>query len=186
MGEGTPRLNAGSNAQPDTEAPRAAAVQLGGEIAVVRGELDTLLGELDRRRHEALDVPLQLRRHATGATVTVLAFLLTAAGGVWLTVWNRRRRARYTARAGRFRHALARMTEHPERVAAEPTIPGKILTAAASAAVAALVKRVLERGVEQLMAAAPENPRRPDAGSSDGARARLAPGRTPDAATEKT
>jgi hypothetical protein len=176
MGEGTPRLNAGSDAHPDAYAPRATAQQLGGEIAVVRRELDTLLGELDRRRHEALDVPLQLRRHATGATLTALAFLLTAAGGVWLTVWNRRRRARYTARAGRLRHALARMTEHPERVAAEPTIPGKILTAAASAAVAALVKRGLERAVEQLMTAAPEEADRRDAASIDGSRARAVAG----------
>jgi hypothetical protein len=173
MGEGTPRLNTGSNTRPDPDGPRATAEQLGGEIAVVRRDLDTLLGELDRRRHEALDVPLQLRRHATGATLTVLAFVITAAGGVWLTVWNRRRRARYTAQAGRLRQALARMTEHPERVAAEPTIPGKILTAAASAAVAGLVKRVLERAFEQLMAAAPDDSRRPGSGSPDGARAQL-------------
>ena len=173
MGEGTPGLNSGSSARREPDAPRATAEQLGGEIAVVRRELDTLLGELDRRRHEALDVPLQLRRHATGATLTVLAFLLTAAGGVWLTIWNRRRRARYPARASRLRLALARMTEHPERVAAEPTVPGKILTAAANAAVAALVKRVLERTVEQLMAATPEDRRRSDAGSSEGVRARL-------------
>jgi hypothetical protein len=33
------------------------------------------------------------------------------------------------ARAGRLSQAIARMTEHPERVAAEPTIPAKILTA---------------------------------------------------------
>jgi len=43
------------------------------------------------------------------------------------------------------------MTEHPERVAAESTIPGKIVAAAASAAVAALVKKLLERGVERLL-----------------------------------
>jgi hypothetical protein len=136
MGEGTPGLDA-----------------LGGQIAEVREELDTLLGELDRRRHEALDVPLQLRRHAVGASLTVVALVAAAAASVWLTLWRRRRRDRLSAQAGRLRRAVSRMTEHPERVAAEPTIPARIATAAANAAVAALVKKALERAVESLMSA---------------------------------
>jgi hypothetical protein len=74
------------------------------------------------------------------------------------THWRRGRRARLTAKAGRFYHALSRMTEHPERVAAEPTILAKIVTTAASAAVAALAKKLLERAVVRVM----------DAGSHDG------------------
>ena len=50
------------------------------------------------------------------------------------------------------------MTERPERVAAEPTIPGKIVTAAANAAVAMLVKKVLEHGINRLANARGENP----------------------------
>ena len=58
------------------------------------------------------------------------------------------------------------MTEHPERVATESTIPAKIVTAAASAAVAALVKKLLERVVVKVM----------DAGSQDRvARGRASP-----------
>ena len=123
---------------------------LGDEVAHVRDELDVLLGELDRRRHEALDVPLQLRRHATGVGVTVLALTFAAAGSVWLTMWRRRRRARLSARMGRLSQAITRMTERPERVAAEPTIPAKIFTAAANAAVAMLVKKLLEQGFTRL------------------------------------
>jgi hypothetical protein len=48
MGERTSGLNGSS---------RASIEELGSEIASVREELDTLLGELDRRRHEALDTP---------------------------------------------------------------------------------------------------------------------------------
>jgi hypothetical protein len=155
MGERTPGLGNGRNAGPDP-ATRTAVEELGSEIAGVREELDTLLGELDRRRHEALDVPLQLRRHAFGASLTMLALVATAAGSVGLTLWRRRRRARLSAQTGRFREALSRMTEHPERVAAEPTIPARILTAAANAAVAALVKKFLERAVERLMDASAE------------------------------
>ena len=124
--------------------------ELGNEVAHVRDELDVLLGELDRRRHDALDVPLQLRRHATGVGLTVLAFTLVAAASVWLTMRRRQRRARLGARLGRLSQAITRMTDRPERVAAEPTIPAKIATAAANAAVAMLVKKLLEQGVARL------------------------------------
>ena len=136
---------------------------LGSEVAHARDELDVLLGELDRRRHEALDVPLQLRRHAMGVGLTVVAFTLAAAGSVWLTVWRRRRRARLSARAGRLSQAIARMTERPERVATEPTMARKIATAAANAAVAALVKKLLERGITRLAAARPDDAATPPA-----------------------
>jgi hypothetical protein len=122
--------------------------QLGSEITVIRSELDGLLGELDRRRHDAVDVGLQLRRHAMGAALTIVALAATAAGSVWLGRWRRRRRNRLGARAGRVRHALARMTAHPERVAAEPTAVQKIAVAAANAALAGVIRKLLERGLE--------------------------------------
>jgi hypothetical protein len=158
MGEGTPGLD---TVPTPHQGPRATAEALGSEIAVVREELDSLLGKLDRRRHEALDVPLQVRRHAVGASLTVLALVVTAAGSVWLTRWQHRRSERLGARAGRLRHAVSRMTEHPERVAAEPTVAGKIATAAASAAIAALVKKILERALEWVMEAGADRPPRP-------------------------
>jgi hypothetical protein len=153
MAERTPGLSTNHESRSDHRSPRAAVEELGGEVAGVREELDTLLSELDRRRHEALDVPLQLRRHAFGAGLTAMALVAAAAGSVWLAVWRRRRRARLSAKAGRFYHALSRMTEHPERVATEPSIPKKIATAAANVAVAALVKKVLERTAVRLMGA---------------------------------
>jgi hypothetical protein len=145
--------------------------ELGSEVAGVREELDTLVAELDRRRHEVFDVRLQLRRHAVGAGLTAFALVATAAGSVWLTHLRRRRRARPTAKTGRFYHALSRMTEHPARVATEPTIPAKIATAAASAAVAALVKKVLERGLVKVIEAAS-----PDHGSGRATLPSPAPG----------
>jgi hypothetical protein len=42
------------------------------------------------------------------------------------------------------------MTEHPERVATERGMPAKIVTAAANAAVAMLVKKLLEQGIARL------------------------------------
>ena len=126
MGEGTAGVGTSTaNRTPADQTPRARAETLGSEIAVVRDELDRLVAELDRRRHNAFDVRRQLGRHAFGLTLTGLA--------------------------GRLRQAVVRMTEHPERVAAEPTMAGKIVTAAASAAVAALVKKLLESATRHLL-----------------------------------
>jgi hypothetical protein len=148
MGEGTPRLETSRH----TNGDRPANVEdLSSEIAVVRGELDTLLGELDRRRHDLLDVPLQVRRHATGLSLGAVALAATVSASIWLTQWRRRNRERPGAKANRLRYAVARMTAHPDRVAAEPTVMEKIAVAAANAVVAGLVKKLLERGLQTLL-----------------------------------
>jgi hypothetical protein len=130
---------------------RATTRQLEGEIAVLREELSGLVAELDRRRHELLDVKLQVQRHAGRLALTGVALVSAASGLVWLGKWRAQRRARVLSRAGRLREAVSRMIDKPERVAAEATIPGKILTAAATAAVATLVKKGLERAVHALL-----------------------------------
>ncbi len=82
--------------------PRETTRQLDGEIAALREELAGLVAELDRRRHELLDL----------------------------------------------REAFSRMLAKPERVAAEQTVPTKIFIAAANAAVATAIKKVVERGLQ--------------------------------------
>jgi hypothetical protein len=131
--------------------PRENARQLEGEIAVLRDELTGLVAELDRRRHELTDFKLQARRHVLGVTLTGASLLASAAGFVWLSVWRSRRRSQATARMGRLREAVSRMVDRPDRVAAEPGIPARILTAAANAAVATAIKKVLERSLQRVM-----------------------------------
>ena len=123
--------------------------QLDGEIASLREELAGLVAELDRRRHELLDVKLQARRHALGMALTSVALLATASGFVWLGTWHSRRRRTTLSRVGRLREAISRMIDRPERVAAEPGVPARILTAAANAAVATAIKKMLERGFQR-------------------------------------
>ena len=96
--------------------PRAAARQLDGEIAALREELGSLVGELDRRRHEALDVKLQARRHAGGLTVSGVALVAAASGLRWLTF---RRHQPMVSKAGKVGEALSRILHRPARVAAE-------------------------------------------------------------------
>ena len=137
--------------------------QLDGEIAALREELAGLVAELDRRRHELLDVKLQARRHAFGMAVTSVALLATASGFVWLGAWNSRRRRTTLSRVGRLREAISRVIDRPERVAAEPGVPARILTAAANAAVATFIKRILERGLQRALHRNEERPARLEA-----------------------
>ena len=139
MGEGTTGLNA--------EAPRETARQLDADIGRLRQELGGLVGELDRRRHELLDVRLQVRRHAVGATVAGFSLVAAAAGLVWLGVWHERRQQGLLARSGRLRQALSRAMDRPERVASQPTIPERIVGGILTAAAAAVVKKLLELGL---------------------------------------
>jgi hypothetical protein len=131
--------------------PRENSRQLEGEIAVLRNELTGLVTELDRRRHELTDFKLQARRHVVGMTLTGAGLLASAAGFAWLSVWRSRRGSQATARMGRLREAVSRMVDRPDRVAAEPGIPARILTAAATAAVATAIKKVLERSLQGVM-----------------------------------
>lgn len=110
-----------------------------------RGALSACVAELDRRRHELTDVRLQIRRHARGVTLTVLAMSAAAAGSVAYGRWRARRRNTLIARGSRLRDALGRMLDRPERVAAEPTIAQRILSSAGSAAAAFLIKAALNR-----------------------------------------
>jgi hypothetical protein len=138
-------------ARRQADSPRDTVRQLDAQITALRDELGELVAELDRRRHAALDVKTQVRRHAREVALTGAALVGAAAGFVWLGAWRRRRRQRFGARVGRLQHALGRMMDRPERVAAYPTVTMKILTAVASAAAAAVIKKVLERAVTQVM-----------------------------------
>jgi hypothetical protein len=152
MGERAPGVERMTAERPDARTTsREMSQRLGAEIAIVREELNVLLAELDRRRHDLLDVRLQLRRHAKGTALTTLALVGVAAGAVWLSVGRRRRGRRLTADAGRLPGAISGVTEQPGRATAAATMAGKVVTAAASAAVASLVRKALEHAVRRLL-----------------------------------
>ena len=140
MGEGADVVR---NGAPESEDVGRVA----GEITTLRDELGGLVAELDRRRHEALDLRLQVSRHPVlvGTVATVAAILV--GGAIALAVRNARRRRRPAVRAREARAALARLFEHPRRVAAEPSIGNKIATAVGVAIATTLAKRLIERSV---------------------------------------
>jgi hypothetical protein len=132
----------------EPSSPREAVRQLAGEIATLREELAGLVAELDRRRHEALDVKLQVKRHGVEMALTAAALVAAAAGLVWLGAWRSRRREDLLSRGTKRRWAWSRIVDKPDRVAAEPSVAAKIVAATSSAAAATLVKKVLDRGLE--------------------------------------
>ena len=152
MGERASGLgNGGETGDQPGESPRAASRHLEGEIAILREELGGMVVEIDRRRHELTDVRLQVRRHAVGVTVTAVALIAAAAGAVWLGTQRRARQPGLLGRMARLRQVVGHVIDRPERVAAEPSVMGKILTAAATAAVATLAKKGLELAAQSVL-----------------------------------
>jgi hypothetical protein len=131
--------------------PRETALELGEEIAAVRQDLDMLLAEADRRRHEVMDIRLQLRRHTATAALTGMAIIGGAAAIVRLGIRRHRERQRLSARAGRLREAVSRMVDQPHRVAAEPTFLGRIVTAVVISVAASLANSLVKKVGEQLV-----------------------------------
>jgi hypothetical protein len=140
MGEGADRVKNGS--------PSPGHVgRVASEIGVLRSELGGLVAELDRRRHEALDVRLQVSRHPLTVAVIATVSALVLGGAIAVVVRARRQQRRPTVRARQTRRALARLFEHPDRVAAEPSIANKVATAVVVAVATAVAKRLLDRSL---------------------------------------
>jgi hypothetical protein len=85
------------------------------EVEELRSDLGGLVDELKRRRDEATDVPLQLRRHSRAVAV-VLG--IAAVSVIAQMVMARRRRAqRFSVRAGNLARVLSQLSqEDPRRV----------------------------------------------------------------------
>ncbi len=98
--------------------PEHAVRRVSGEIDALRNDLGNLVAELDRRRHEMFDLGLQARRHPVAIAVAAATAALVAGGLIAVAIRARRRRRSPAARAREARRALARLLDHPQRVAA--------------------------------------------------------------------
>ena len=82
------------------------------EIESIRGELDVLVRELDRRRHDALDWRLQVQRHRRELSIAAGVGGAALLAWVW---WSARRRR--TTRAEDVVRALRLVAQHPDALA---------------------------------------------------------------------
>jgi hypothetical protein len=131
-----------------TDGEPGASGRIEREIGSLRTEIADLVGELDRRRREAFDVRLQLRRHPTAVAIASVALAALLGGTVALLVYNGRRKQRPSWKAKQLKVAMGRVMKHPDRVARGEPPPGeKILAAVGTALATLLVKRAFERAV---------------------------------------
>jgi hypothetical protein len=146
MGEGANRLTALLPVTDrEREAPEERAREIVGEIADIRNQLDRTLAELDRRRHEATDLRLQIRRHPTVAAGVAIG-ILAAASGIVAMALIARRRERPASKARSLRRALGRAYENPHKLARpEPGIAVRVLGAVATTVGTALAKKYIEQ-----------------------------------------
>lgn len=140
MGQGADDVRNGSAGPGDVH-------RVAGEIDVLRHELGGLVAELDRRRHEALDLRLQLKRHPVLVAAVVTVTALVVGGAAALVVREARERRKPTRRAREIRDALGRLVEHPREVASQPSIGNKIASAVGVLIATTLAKRLLDRSV---------------------------------------
>jgi hypothetical protein len=109
------------------------------EVDELRFELDRTLEELRRRRHRAMHVGWLIKEHGGGLLVVGIGL---AALGAFLLAYaesRARKRTRWSAKAARvrertqrFRQAISRAIDRPERVApADPTLGHRLLERAA-------------------------------------------------------
>lgn len=119
--------------------------RVSAEIAMLRSEIGSLVGELDRRRHELFDLRLQAKRHPVGLALAAGAAALVVGGLIALAVRSRREARRPSRRARELSLAISRLVEHPNRVAAEESVRNKILAAAGVAAGTAVARRLVDR-----------------------------------------
>lgn len=98
----------------DEEEPAVAVNRLRTEIDSTRDELGTYIAELDRRRHEAFDLKLQLKKHPGVVIAIGVGIVAAAAGAVAMVVHTRKRET-----LGRNAQRAPSPMAHPAR--AEPS-----------------------------------------------------------------
>jgi hypothetical protein len=143
------------NGHDSSVSPRELTRQLEGEIAILREELSQLVAELDRRRHEAFDVKLQVKRHAPGLLISGGALIAAAAGFVWFRAWRARRPPGLRTQVHQLREKLVTLVPRTSKQPERPRVITSILTAAANALVAAGIKKLIERGLRNHLSPRP-------------------------------
>ena len=106
--------------EPTGVEPPASPETMAREIESLRADLDDVVAELDRRRHELTDWRLQLRRHRGKLLVVAAGVAAAVAGCIVLAVRRHHEREQPISKLRRLRAALARVIDNPDAVAPSP------------------------------------------------------------------
>lgn len=140
-----PRSNGHGGAK-SAHGAESESARLRADIDATHQRLEGLLGELDRRRREAFDVRLQMRRHPVAFAVAATLALGAIGGGTTIAVMRLQRRRRLhhspVARLSR----LWQISGHRGAKAGERSgMLASVATRAAQVAAAMLVRRLVSR-----------------------------------------
>jgi hypothetical protein len=127
-------------AHEDGHAAGEHADELEREVAGLRNRLGALIGELGRRRREAMDVRLQVRRHPVSVVLGTAVVLGLVGLGIAAVVHRRRQARSVRGRILALRRALVSLTEPTER--GDPGMGRNLLTSGGSAMASTLGRRV--------------------------------------------
>jgi hypothetical protein len=120
--------------------------ELEREVDRIRSNIGELIRELNHRRHEAMNLRLQLREHAGRVVLVGAAIVAMIAGGIAFGLARLRRRHSIRLRVSRLRAALHRIAAHPERLANQgPSVSRRVVGAGGSAIASVLGKRLAKR-----------------------------------------
>lgn len=110
--------------------------RLRADIDATHRRLEGLLGELDRRRREAFDVKLQMRRHPVAFAVGAVLALAAVGGGTSLAIMRiqRSRRLRHSPTARLYRLWQLTGRRDPPAHESKASLGGLVARAAAAAA----------------------------------------------------
>lgn len=124
------------------EQPAVEISRLRTEICATRDQLGTYIAELDRRRHEALDLKHQLKKHPGLVIGTAVAIIGAVAGAVVMV--NRARRHGTLGR--KVQRKLTGIATSPPTAPADPAWMLKLLLKAALPIGIVVATRLLSQG----------------------------------------
>jgi hypothetical protein len=114
---------------------QVSAEELEQRVALIRAHMTDVVSELDYRRHELLDVRVQLKKHGGLLAAVGGGVLLLVGATVGVSLWRARKR----------RAELERGWPRPRVVREHETVVHKLISAAAGALATVAVKAVATR-----------------------------------------
>ncbi len=146
MDERTASLMKDEPASRNEEDPADKGERLEKDIESIRDNLTHLVGELDNRRHDAFNIPLQIKRHAVPLAIGGLALVSLVGGGIALHRLTQPRHPRLSKRWKDVKdglHLAAGQGPPPE--AAKPSVAKRVMGAAGAALASVLVRHLAHR-----------------------------------------